>query len=710
MLKRTALTLVLVLVGASLGAPARTTVAAGNPIVAENQQEGSSGWRIGNSVADDTNGQIKGYTSATSVSPGQSLTFYVSVNPAQQYSIDIYRMGYYGGLGGRLRSHVAWRDGVKQSDCVPDATTGLTDCGWSPSYGFTVPSDWTSGAYVALLTNGSGYQNYVPFVVRDGRPAAFLYQVGIATDQAYNNYPNDGQTGKSLYAFNSSGPNTIGGDARAVKVSFDRPYADSGAGTFFDVDVYLIRWLERNGYDVTYSTSVDTHANGAALRNSKAFLSGGHDEYWSKEMFDAAESARDAGVNLAFFASDAVSVQIRFEPSAAGIANRVVVCYRDANLDPVQGPTTTVAWRDPPVDRPEQTLRGVQNTAYVEWGHLADYVVTNSSHWIYDGTGFKDGDVVPGIVGYEMDRFVAEMPAPNATSRTLLSHSPFTDVAGKPEYANSSIYQAPSGAWVFSSGTTFWALGLENIFSNNADPRIQRTTANLLNAFLATGGSGGTVDHLDVAAAATATAGASFNVTVTARDAQGDPVTSYSGTLHWTSSDTSAGVVLPADATLTNGQGTFPVTLTKAGAQTVTATDTQTATLTASANISVSAAAASTLALAAPSSVVMNQAFNVTVTAKDRFGNLATGYTGAVHFSTSDISPLARMPADYSFAAADAGVHTFSVTLQTPPSQSVTVTDKVATSIRGSAQIAVKLPAPAGPVAPAIPLPPQAGI
>ena len=193
-------------------------------------------------------------------------------------------------------------------------------------------------------------------------------------------------------------------------------------------------------------------------------------------------------------------------------------------------------------------------------------------------------------------------------------------------------------------------------------------------------------------APATAIAGDPVSVTVVAENVQGTPVTSYSGTVHWTSSDTSSGVVLPADATLTGGQGTFQVTLTKAGAQTVTATDTQTATLTGQASLTVRAAAAASLTLAAPSSVTMNQAFNVTVTAKDRFGNLATGYTGAVHFSTSDISPLARMPADYSFAAADAGVHTFSVTLQTPPSQSVTVTDKTNAALTDSTQITVKLP------------------
>src|SRR5881628_2937608 len=371
-------------------ASASTPLADDNPIVLENQQPGSTNW-LWSLPADDTNGQIKGYASATSVKQNESITLYVTVNPAQTYTIDFYRRGWYAGLGGRLRLHVGPLGGVQQPPCDSDPTTGLIACNWAPSYTVTIPSDWTSGVYAALLTNAQGYQNYVMFVVRDDRPAPFLYQWSVATDQAYNNYPNDGRTGKSLYTYNSYGAKTVSGDTRAVKVSFDRPFLGLGVGGFFAWEIYFVRWLERSGYDVTYSTDIDTHANGGELKRHKAFLSVGHDEYWSKEMFDAAEAARDTGVNLAFFGADAVAWQVRFEPSVVGVANRVMVCYRDAALDSVQGPTTTTEWRFPPVNRPEQTLMGVQ---YISQLLNTDYVVTNSSHWVYAGTGFKDGDKV----------------------------------------------------------------------------------------------------------------------------------------------------------------------------------------------------------------------------------------------------------------------------------------------------------------------------
>ena len=508
-----------------------------NPIVTENAQPGSGGWGL-SKLADDVNGQIKGYGSASSVTQGGSISLYVSVNPAQTYTVDVFRMGWYAGSGARKRLHAGPINGTTQAACAPDATTGMIDCGWAAGYAWTVPSDWTSGVYLTVLTNAAGYQNYVVFVVRDGRPASFLYQWGVNTAEAYNDYPNDKLTGKSLYEFNSYGANTIAGTRRAVKVSFDRPFTGDGSGDFFRWDVQLIRWLEKSGYDVTYSTDVDTHANGSDLLNHKAFFSAGHDEYWSNEMYNAAQAARDAGVGLAFFGANDVYWQVRYEASAAGVPNRVLVCYKNASIDPVQGATTTVLWRAASLNRPEQRLMGIQYTSEVTSGNNVPYLVTNSSHWIYNGTGFHDGDAVPGIVGYEMDRYMSNYPAPTATSWTLLSQSPFTNTSGVSDYANSSIYQAPSGAVVFATGTMSWSWALDNYRTTaQIDARIQQTTRNLLTAFLL--GAPGVLHDLKLTAPATATAGQPFSVSVTAEDGQGNPVTSYSGSVHLSSSDTS---------------------------------------------------------------------------------------------------------------------------------------------------------------------------
>ena len=457
-----------------------------NPIVVENQNPGSTNWNLSNSGSDAV-GQIKGYASAASINKGESITFFVSVNPAQTFTIDVYRLGWYGGAGGRLMQHVDALQGTQQETCPTDPTLGTIVCAWNPSFTLAVPDTWTSGIFVAVLTNAAGFQNYIVFVVRDdSRTADLLYQLGVNTLQAYNNWPNDSKTGKSLYDYNSFGAKTITGTARAAKVSFDRPYRDDGSGGLFYWqlwDLHLIHWLEKNGYDVAYSTDLDTHLNGSRLLSFKGFMSAGHNEYWSKPMYDNVQAARDNGVNLAFFGANAIYWQVRYEPSAAGVPNRILVCYKDPSIDPVQGSTATVQWRDPLLNRPEQALMGVQFSDE-NGSQNFPYVVTNSSSWVYGNTDFTDGSSVPGIVGYEWDRFDSNYPPPPAVagSWTLLGNSATVTDAGSADSSNSSIYQAQSGAWVFATGTMSWSSGLSA--SGLADPRIQQATTNVLNRFI----------------------------------------------------------------------------------------------------------------------------------------------------------------------------------------------------------------------------------
>src|SRR5438105_3170443 len=623
-LRRIVVTALLGLFAWAATTTASAQLAANNPIVLENQQPGSSNW-FWSLHADVAHGPSNGYASATSVLQNQSITLYVTVNPAQTYTIDFYRMGWYAGLGGRLRLHVGPLNGVQQPSCPSDPNTGLIACNWAPSYTLTVPSDWTSGVYLALLTNAQGYQNYVMFVVRDGRPAPFLYQQSVTTDQAYNNYPNDNLTGKSLYTYNSYGAKTVAGDPRAVKVSFDRPLADSGTGFFTTWDITFVRWLERSGYDVTYSTDIDMHANGGELKNHKAFLIVGHGEYWSKEMFDAAEAARDAGVNLAFFAADTVSVQVRFEPSAAGVANRVMVCYKVASLDPVQGPTTTVPWRFPPVNRPEQPLRGIlSNVTYP--GGYTNYVVTNSSHWVYAGTGVKDGDVVPGMVGYEADSYQPSYPPPNAANQTLLSQSPFTTSGGGTGYANASIYQAPGGAWVFSAGTFAWSWRLDTFFSGQADSRIQQTTANILNAFL-TGAPGGSPPTITSFAPPSGTVGSS--VTLSGTNFTGATAVTFNG-VSASFSLTSATAI---QATVPSGATTGPISVTTpAGTATSASNFTVQVTLTVTeAGTGSGSVSSNDGAISCPGtcSATYNSGTTVTLTATSAGGSTFGGWSGS---------------------------------------------------------------------------------
>ena len=190
---------VLILLLASVILTPHLASAQSNPIVIENQQPGTNAWDIGDNLANDTTGQIKGYASAVSVNKGQNITFYVSVNTAQTFTIDVYRIGYYQGLGGRLMQHIGPLNGTPQPACPMDAVTGMISCQWSAAYTLATQTSWTSGVYLCVLKNAQGYQNLMIFTVRDdSRVAAILYQSPVTTYQAYNDWPDDGKTGKRL--------------------------------------------------------------------------------------------------------------------------------------------------------------------------------------------------------------------------------------------------------------------------------------------------------------------------------------------------------------------------------------------------------------------------------------------------------------------------------------------------------------------------------
>ena len=179
-------------------------------------------------------------------------------------------------------------------------------------------------------------------------------------------------------------------------------------------------------------------------------------------------------------------------------------------------------------------------------------------------------------------------------------------------------------------------------------------------------------------------AGTQFNFTVTARDQFGNGVNGYRGTVHFTSSDGQA--VLPQDYTFTaadNGAHTFTLSLRTAGSQSFTVTDTAAGSITGTANTTVNAIAATHFVVEGfPTSTGAGDSHDLTVTAKDFFGNTATSYRGTIQFSSSD--GQATLPADYAFTAADNGVHTFAATLRTAGTQSLTGTDTATGSISGS--------------------------
>ncbi len=424
-----------------------------------------------------TNGEIEGYASAVSVNRGEDIKLFVNTQEPT-YSLEVLRVGWYGGRGMKQVMPAVTRRGLAQSAPMLDSTSGLIECDWQDPYTLHVPASndptiWPSGIYVAKLTSGSSRkQNYIVFVVRDdARPSDLLFQSSVTTYQAYNDWG-----GRSLYS-----------KPRATKVSFNRPYLHGhGTGNFLNWELSLVMFLEKEGYDVTYTTDVDTHEHGNLLSLHKGFLSTGHDEYWSWQMRDNIEAARDNGVNLAFFGADVAYWQIRFEPSSiTGDADRTIICYKNRSSDPVSNSQdiqtrrlTTVKFRSSPVDRPEDALVGVM---YESDPVQNDLVISGASSWVFEGTGLKNGDHLPGLLGYEVDRSSDHTPP----GTTRLAHSPYPFHGGT-RYSDMVVYTAPSGSIVFATGTMQWSWGLVDPgiegkhYENSV---VQRATRNVLRRF-----------------------------------------------------------------------------------------------------------------------------------------------------------------------------------------------------------------------------------
>lgn len=329
-------------------------------------------------------------------------------------------------------------------------------------------SGWVSGYYLAnlVLTTGrsKGRGAWVPFVVvaPPSRQSPILVQAAVNTWEAYNDWG-----GRSLY-WNHTG---VGDD----HASFDRPYdlrghPDDGgwkANLPQAWEFPLVRFLERFGYDVSYTTDVDTDADPTELLRHRLVMTAGHDEYWTTTIRDAFEAARDSGVNLMFMGANTGYWQMRYEDD-----RRTIVEYRTGDRDPEPNTALkTVRFRDLVPPRPECELEGVQ---FVGIG-VHDYVPvvgTPPDPW-FAGTSFTPQSVLPGLVGYEYDAAASGCATPPLTElfHASVVHNPNADAVR---------YQAPSGARVFSTGSIGFATALDP-FNQQQNPGLQQFVRNAVN-------------------------------------------------------------------------------------------------------------------------------------------------------------------------------------------------------------------------------------
>ena len=486
-----------VMAAGALSAPIRNASgeAPRNAIERENRRAGSARWRSrgldtviqqAKEAATDEDGvapgeaafplatlpygrTIGGYASKDSIDQGEPIELHVStLDPS--YNVQIYRMGWYGGDRARLFWSTSGRPGVYYPAPTPDAN-GTAAATWPVSVTVGTDASWTSGIYIAKLTTSSDTE-YATWVIRNDRSLApILFQVATSTYQAYEAWG-----GASLYQ----------PAIPAVKVSYDRPYyAGDGTGLLFSGAAQTAAFLEREGYDVSYATSGDTHSNPRLMDNHQLFVSAFHDEYWSKQMRDNLDSWIAAGKNVAFLSANNMYWQIRYESSASGNPNRVIVCYKLVS-DPIAASNpglSTVWWHSPPLNRPESAVTGNSyDESRTDFG-WHPWVVSNANHWFYSGTGLRNGDALPSVVGTEWDLIPGGAPPSNVTE---LSNSPMAPSGTRQQ---ATLRLAPSGGQVFDAGSLRYALYLDNY---TADPTtaatVQQMTRNLVAHLVTTGG------------------------------------------------------------------------------------------------------------------------------------------------------------------------------------------------------------------------------
>lgn len=422
-----------------------------NAIVLENKKEGTTDWLITNvekrrcEYPDNQwcrRPAVEGYVSHQSILAGEKLKVFVSTNPVQEYKLDIYRMGYYGGKGGRKMLSTGTLKGITQADPQPDSVTNRFECNWKESYSFNIPKDWMSGVYVGKITTlKDNSQTYVIFIVKDKRKTDFVFQCSDMTWQAYNRWP----YWHSLYDLRHQPWNNQSGTI----ISFNRPYGifvnnlpsdfnpySLGAGEFLLWEYPLSFWMEKEGYDVSYISNVDLHANPERLTNAKAFLSVGHDEYWSQQMFNNLVKARDNGLNILFLSGNSVSSVLPFSRSGDGTPNKII------------GPKTPF--------KNEEELMG--NTSYGVG--YSDFVCKMPDHWLFKNTGMKMNDTIPDLIGWEYHGY----PVKKDPSLIVLATSDSFNAScchgdTRKPYAV-TLYNGPKNNIVFNAATCWWSMPL----------------------------------------------------------------------------------------------------------------------------------------------------------------------------------------------------------------------------------------------------------
>jgi len=461
-------------------------------VVQENDRPGTTAWKIRGRAAG-----ISGFAGQVYAEAGQPVTLYASTT-APWFRAQAFRMGWYQGRGARLIWTSPQVTAKNQPACPVRRGVNMVACdNWTPSLTFRVTPAFVPGDYLIKLTAPGHRQSYVPLTIWDpASTATYVIKNDVFTWQAWNFYG-----GYDYYqGLGGCPPDVYPICSRARVVSYDRPYAaEQGSGNFLGLEYPLVKWAEQHGLDVTYATDLTVAEHPGYLLRHRVLLSLGHDECWSMTERQAAVTAYDHGANIVFFAASPVLRHVRTQSSPFG-ADRELVDYRDSAADPLDGKgnprqVTGNEWSNPPSSWPEYSFVGDTYAGFLEPGLHVGFRVADASAWVFAGTGLRNGQVIPGVVASDVDKFDQAYGQP--ADDQILGHSPIPARLGQTSigafFSDMTYYTAPitgaaGGAGVLDSGTNNWIPALGDRAGCHPggiceSAMVQRITANILRLF-----------------------------------------------------------------------------------------------------------------------------------------------------------------------------------------------------------------------------------
>lgn len=438
--------------------------AVGGTVASENRLPGTTAWLTSPSTWSSQN-YLAMWASPYSAGPHDTIDVFIH-SAKGAVTLSLYRLGWYGGLGGRLLWSAQNIAASPQPACSSQSADGAISCPWARAARIPIDSGWVSGLYLLKAGGRDSTFAYYPLVLRAVRRAPFVAVVPLFTWQAYNQFG-----GASLYTPNGH------------NVSFERPYDTSGGASYvftdgYSYDLSVLRWLEANKVDVAYESDAELQPATAGPIPLKGFIFIGHSEYWTRDAVDRVADFRNAHKHLAFMSGNNAYWNVRLTPGLqTGRPADVITCYK---LDPDPGSTSvrdlTQRFRDPPISHPENALYGIMYSEGTDGLYplvAAAPAAGSEAAGFLAAAGIQPGDSIPSEVQSEGDIAFANDSGPD--NLQVLFKSPFVPRRLPSPYEHAyytTFFVAPGGAGVFAAGNNRFSRGLQSVYSQ-PEPKIQ---------------------------------------------------------------------------------------------------------------------------------------------------------------------------------------------------------------------------------------------